>query len=130
MILKALLALALGAGSLEGWTEGRAVRYGETMMARVARNRGIPWQPCMVAYTYAKDADMGRVWLRVEGVKTGIGFRCLVVDIPRPGKDKANLIKRGIIVELDFRSSQAICGLHWRGAARECPVRVQVIGTP
>jgi hypothetical protein len=111
---------------MDGWTEGRAVRYGPTVMARVALNRGIPWQPCMVAWTYAKDEDMGRKWLLVEGVKTGVRKRCLVVDLPQP-RDKANLIKRGIVVELDARSSRAICPPGWDGAARLCAVRVKEV---
>jgi len=95
-------------------------------MARVARNRGIAPQPCMVAWTHADDADMGRTWLLVEGVRTGVRKRCLVVDLPHP-RDRPNLMRRGILVELDARSSLAICPPGWDGAARLCAVRVKAL---
>lgn len=94
-------------------------------MERVARNRGIEPQPCMVAYTHAKDEDMGVRWLEVEGLATGVTRRCLVIDLPRPGRDKVSLIRRGVLVEIDANSSRAICGAAWRGKASECPVRVR-----
>lgn len=95
-------------------------------MRAVARNRGIAPQPCMVAYTHATDADMGVTWLEVEGVRTGARLRCLVTDLPRPGRDKRNLIRRGVLVELDAESGRVVCGATWSGKASECPVRVRV----
>jgi len=94
-------------------------------MEAVARNRRIAPQPCMVAYTYARDADMGNLWLEVEGVETGVRRRCLVVDLPRSGRDKVSLIRRGVLVELDPDSGQDICGASWSGRARDCRVRVR-----
>lgn len=96
-------------------------------MENVARNRGIAPQPCMVAYTHATDADMGTRWLEVEGVGSGVRRRCLTVDLPRPGKDKRNLIRRGILVEIDYANSRDICGAAWSGKATECPVRVRAV---
>lgn len=144
LIAKLALALALGAGHVaapEGrgghaysalsshrggaWQEGQAVRYAPNRMERTAAIRGIPWQPCMVAWTYAKDADMGKVWLEVEGVKTGIRKTCLVVDLPET-IDRPNLIKRGIIVELGY-TNRDICPPGWDGAARLCKVRVRIV---
>lgn len=109
------------------WHDGLAVRYSEGVMRTVARNRGIEPQPCMVAYTYARDEDMGRLWLEIEGVRTGVKRRCLAIDLPRPGKDKQNLIRRGILIELDAESSRDICGAAWSGKASACPVRVRVV---
>lgn len=103
------------------------MRYAPGLMAQVARNRGIPPQSCMVAYTHATDADMGVTWLEVEGRETGVRRRCLVTDLPRPGRDKANLIRRGVIVELDAESGRIVCGASWSGKASECPVRVRVV---
>jgi hypothetical protein len=105
-----------------GWQTGQAVRYAPGVMRKVALHRHITPQGCMVAYTHAKNRDMGRLWLTVEGVKTRIRKRCLVVDLPQT-KHKPNLIKRGILVELDWGSS-SICPPHWSGAARECAVKV------
>lgn len=106
--------------------EGLAVKYAPGVMTQVARNRGIEPQPCMVAYTYAEADDMGKLWLDVEGVTTGVKRRCLVVDMPRV-RDRPNLIRRGALVEIDAASSRAICGAAWRGKASECPVRVRVV---
>lgn len=90
-------------------------------MQHVAHNRHITPRACMVAYTHAVDADMGRLWLWVEG--PAAIARCLAIDLPQD-VDKANLVRRGIIVELDFQSGARICGARWRGRAVECPVRV------
>lgn len=94
-------------------------------MEAVARTRGIDPQPCMIAYTHATDADMGVLWLEVEGVASGVRRRCLTVDLPRE-RDKAGLIRRDILVELDHESGQALCGAAWSGKATECRVRVRV----
>lgn len=120
-----LALLLLIAPAPTEWQEGLAVKYSEGVMERVSRNRGIPPQPCMVAYTYARDEDMGKLWLEVEGLTTGVKRRCLAVDLPKPGRDKANLIRRGIIIELDAHSGETICGAAWHGKATECPVRVR-----
>lgn len=97
-------------------------------MEQVARNRGIEPTDCMVAYTYAEADDMGTLWLEVEGLVTGVKRRCLTVDMPRP-VDRPNLVRRGILIELDAVSGRDICGPAWRGKASECPVRVQVVST-
>jgi hypothetical protein len=94
-------------------------------MERTATLRGIAWQPCMVAWTYAEDEDMGRKVITVEGVKTGVRKSCLVVDLPQPF-DREALDRRGVAVEMDYHSSLAVCGASWEGAARECPVRWRV----
>lgn len=108
------------------WQEGLAVRYAKGKMERVATVRGIVWEPCMVAWTYAKDEDMGQRWIVVEGVKTGVRKSCLVIDIPQPF-DRAALIRRGIAIEMDYFSSREVCGASWQGAARECPIRWRVL---
>ena len=120
------LALLISPAPLPDWQTGLAVRYSEGVMENVARNRGIAPEPCMIAYTHATAADMGVTWLEVKGVRTGVRKRCLTVDMPRPGRDKANLIRRGVLVELDAESGQAVCGASWSGKATECPVRVRV----
>lgn len=119
------LAVLLMSPAPPEWHEGLAVRYAEGVMEAVARNRGIAPAPCMIAYTHAANADMGVLWLEVEGVETGVRRRCLAVDLPRPGRDKANLIRRDILVELDHESGRALCGAAWSGKATECRVRVR-----
>lgn len=129
---KALLILALGAQpAMEFRAQparppdhtGFAVRYNPGVMERVARNRGIPPQACMVAWTYARAADIGRTWLRIAGPAGAI--ECLVVDLPQD-RDRPGLIKRGVVVELGYRN-RWICGAHWSGRARDCKVRVWVL---
>lgn len=123
LITHAVMALSLGA-ALVGADVGYAVRYAPGRMGRTADIRSIARQPCMVAWTAAADRDIGETWLVVEGVKTGRRLRCLVVDLPEP-RDRPALIRRGILVELNFESSD-ICPKGWRGKATECKVRVKV----
>jgi len=124
--------LALGAGPSAYTAQtvrppdhvGFAVRYSPGVMESVARRRGIPWQECMVAWTYARDKDIGRTWLHVEGPAGEAN--CLVIDLPRPGRDKRNLIARDIEVELGYRSGARVCGRRWQGRAVECKVRTWI----
>lgn len=122
------LVLALGAGAVQPARSpnhvGYAVRYGPGVMESVARTRHAPPAPCYVAYTLAGDQDMARLWLRIQGPAGTLD--CLVVDLPRPGRDKRNLIKRGVIVELGW-PSRWICGEHWSGRARDCRVKVRIL---
>lgn len=114
LVATAALALALGQPQ-----EGYAVRYAPGVMERVAADRDIAPQTCMVAWTQAIDADIGRAWLRIEGPAGALD--CLVVDLPHP-RDRPALIKRGILVELGY-DNRWICGARWTGRARDCRVR-------
>ena len=118
LVAQLALVVAVGTGSVE-WQTGLAVRYNVGVMERVARNRGIAPQPCMVAWTHATDKDIGATWLWVDGPAGR--RRCLVVDLPQP-RDRPRLVRRGIAVELDYRSSRIVCGTRWEGTARECPI--------
>jgi hypothetical protein len=133
LVIKAALVLALGAQPAMYRAQtvrppdhvGDVVRYAPGRMDDVANNRGIAHHPHMAAYTYARNRDMGRLWLHVEGPAGAADF--LVIDLPRPGKDKANLIKRGVVAELDHASGFLICGPRWTGRARDCEVRVWIL---
>lgn len=133
LVIKAALILALGAhpavyrAQVERPPDyaGTVVRYAEGRMARTADIRGIARAPHMAAFTFAKDEDMGRLLLHIVGPAGAADF--LVVDLPRPGKDKRNLIARGVVGELDYYSGFLICGKGWTGRARDCRVRVWVI---
>lgn len=113
----------LGAPARPADHVGYAVRYGPGVMGRTASNRGIAWQPHMAAYTFARDEDMGRLWLHIQGPAGEADF--LVVDLPRPA-DRAGLIKRGVVAEVDAASAPLICGASWTGRDRDCPVRIWV----
>ena len=118
-----VLALGVGASGPPRMPDhvGLGVRYSEGVMGRVATNRGIPWHPHMAAYTFAKDSDMGRLWLHIKGPAGEADF--LVVDMPHP-RDRRNLIARDIIAEMDRASGALICGAAWDGRALDCPVQV------
>jgi hypothetical protein len=117
LIAQAALILSLGVAPQTGF----AVRYGPGVMERVAANRGIAPQACMVAWTAATDADIGERSLIVHG--PGGAARCLVIDLPQ-AKDRPALQRRGILVELGY-DSRWICGPGWSGRARDCLVRVR-----
>lgn len=122
-----VLALLPPAGASDH--TGYAVRYGQgppDKMSRVAAKRGIAWAPHMAAYTFARDEDMGRLHIYIQGPVGGADF--LVVDLPQPGRDKRNLIERGVIAEMDYGSGFLICGKGWTGRARDCPVKVWRLG--
>ena len=133
LVAAAALIFALGAGPPTYTAQtvrapdhvGFVVRYAPNVMERVAFNRNLARRPCMVAYTYARNTDMGRLWLHIAGPAGALD--CLVIDLPRPGKDKANLIERGVWAEMDYWSGFRVCGAGWTGRARDCPVRIWVL---
>src|SRR5687768_1962129 len=118
-LAKIALVLCLGAGCLEGWTEGRAVYYAPGLMEHMSAKRGLPVAACMAAHP---TAGIGN-WILVEGVRTGVRKRCRVVDTSQEW-DRARHIRTGL-VELDFDSAHAICPPGWDGASRLCPVKVK-----
>lgn len=124
-LASAALILALGVGASAPLRTpdhtGLVVRYATGVMGHVARNRGISWQPHMAAYTFATDSDMGRLWLHIKGPAGEADF--LVVDLPQP-HDRAGLIKRGVVAEVDFQSGFLLCGPHWTGRAKDCEIKV------
>src|SRR6185503_17436685 len=64
----AVLILALGAGAVRPPDHtGFAVMYAPHVMEARAKAHHAPPAPCYVAYTMAHDADMARLWLRVQG---------------------------------------------------------------
>ncbi len=94
-------------------------------MGRVADNRGIPRQNCMISYTEATDASLGNLWLLVVSDIDGDSAWCLVVDLPQR-KHYAGIRSRGIVVELDLGSARRLCNISYAGQEppRACPVTV------
>lgn len=108
---------------------GYAVMYAEHVMEGRAAAHDPLYKtapaPCYVAYTLARDSDMARLWLRVQG-PTGT-LDCLVVDLPDDGRGhRQPLIDRQVWVELGW-PSRWICGKGWTGRARDCRVKVWVL---
>lgn len=118
------LILALGVGAVRPPDHvGYAVMYAPHAMEARARAHHAPPAPCYVAYTLAHDADMARLWLRVEGLAGALD--CLVVvDLPDDGRGhRQPLIDRSVWMELGYRN-RWICGSRWTGRARDCRVSV------
>jgi len=126
----AVLILALGAGAVRPPDHvGYAVMYAENVMEGRAAAHDPHYAtapaPCYVAYTLAHDADMARLWVRVEGPAGTLN--CLVVDLPDDGQGhRQGLIDRRVWVELGYRN-RWICGKGWSGRARDCKVRVWIV---
>lgn len=117
----ALIILALGAGRPPDHV-GYVARYAPGVMEHVARVRHAPPVPCYVAYTLARDEEIGRLWLRIQGPAGTI--RCLVVDLPDDSHgDRQPLIERRVWAEIGWRQ-RWICGAGWTGRAQGCPVRI------
>lgn len=95
-----------------------AVRYAPGVFEMIARNRGMAVERCMVA---SPVHDLG-AWLTIEG-RTGVRLKCKVLDVSSP-RDRQRHI-RNRIIEVDPKSGALLCGRYWKGAARECQVRVK-----
>lgn len=98
---------------------GFAAHYRPGVMEAVSRARGLPLVDCMIA---SGQEPIGR-WLTVSSTRAR--RRCRVTDVCRP-RDCTTIKRRRIVVELDFRSAQALCGIATFGQAppSACPVEV------
>ncbi len=106
-------------------TRGYAAHYGVGVMARVAANRGIAPQACMISYTEARDRDIGVLWLNVVSEIDGDSAWCLVIDMPQRAHYQ-NIRNRGIVIELDFETAKRLCNIQRvsQMPPRACPVAI------
>ncbi|GIV96926.1 MAG: hypothetical protein KatS3mg057_1583 [Herpetosiphonaceae bacterium] len=102
---------------------GFAAHYRPGLMTQVAHNRGMPLVDCMVASPFL---PLG-TWVTVESQKYGVRKICRVTDVAHP-RDRENIIRRGIVIELDFQSATQICRISYYGQEppRACPVIVSL----
>ncbi len=98
---------------------GFAAHYRPGLMDQVARRRGMPRVPCMIASPHYK---LG-TWVDVKSRKNGRVLRCRVTDVPQP-YHRARLRQRNIVVELDFKSATVLCNIRRpnQEPPRNCPV--------
>lgn len=102
---------------------GYAAHYSPGLMQKVAKNRGIEPQDCMLSTDLYPLETPVYVESLVDGVE--VTLECLVVDHSMP-KDKARHLKNKLYAELDFNSAKQICNISkvaekpWR----ECPVNI------
>jgi len=113
MSLVAALTLPQAHGTVY---RGVAASYSRGTMEMVSRNRGMH-ADCMVAHTFER---LG-TWVVVRGLRLGRQLTCLVIDVPQP-RDRARIIRRGIIVELAYEDNGYICGFQ-NEPPRKCPVQ-------
>lgn len=108
LLLSALLAGALLAepAAAHRTRTGFAAHYRPGLMERVSRNRGLPVVGCMVASPYHRIGT----WLTVTSAKRNKTLHCRVTDVPHP-RDRKAILRRNIIVELDFGSAKILCGI-------------------
>lgn len=118
LVLRVAVALSVGAGGT-AWERGIAARYDPGVMERVADNRGMTRERCMIASPFHSIGT----WVAVEGVRTGRRRLCRVTDTSAP-KDKARHVAKRMI-ELDYNSAKDICG-SVRIAPRDCPVKWRI----
>lgn len=98
---------------------GVAARYSKGTMLRVARNRGIEPQYCMISSTYEPIGT----WVTVTSKVTGATLDCLTIDVPQE-RHRASIISRGIIAEVSYSNALEICGSR-RKAPRDCPISIR-----
>lgn len=115
VLLALLLALLLPPVVAAHPQRGYAAYYRPGLMERVSRNRGLPLVGCMIASPYERIGT----WLTVRSAK-GVR-RCRVTDVPQP-RDRSAILRRGIVVELDYASNRALCPRN--EPPRRCAVEV------
>lgn len=115
--LALLATLAAPASPIDGY----AAHYAPGLMERASRHRDLPLTDCMVASDLAPIGS----WLRVVSQVTDEARVCRVTDVSHP-RDRARHARQGLLIELDWPSAKAICGLRRVGERpwRACPVTV------
>jgi hypothetical protein len=99
--------------------QGYAAHYNIGLMERVAHNRGLKTTDCMIASPFHR---IGK-WVYIQSQKNDKVRLCRVVDVPHP-KDKASIIRRRIIAELDFNSAKELCEIAHvnQEPPKRCPI--------
>jgi hypothetical protein len=115
-LARILLAVVLYGGEMMG---GYAPRYSPNVMERVARNRGMDVEGCMVSSPFY---DIGTRVI-VYGPNTDRALSCTVVDVSHP-RDRARHIRTKRITELSYPAALALCG---EQAIKDPPTKCPVI---
>jgi hypothetical protein len=116
-LARILLAVVLYGGEM---MSGFAPRYSPGLMERVARNRGMDVEGCMVSSPFY---DIGTRVI-VYGPNTDRALSCTVVDVSHP-RDRARHIRTKRITELSYPAALALCGRkHINHRPEQCPVVV------
>lgn len=125
LLLASLVAIMLApgvAGAQARSRRGFAAHYRSGLMEQVARRRGLdaPAGSCLVASPFEA------IGVRLA-VRSARGSRvCLVVDVAHP-RDRPTIMRRQIVIELDFRTNGQLCPPAER--PERCPVTVERLAT-
>ncbi len=85
---------------------GFAAHYRPGLMQLVARKRSLEIVACMVASPHQRIGT----WMSIHSPKHEKTLDCRVTDVPK-ARHRSALIKKGIVVELDFESATLLCGI-------------------
>lgn len=123
LIVSALFAGALleGASAAPIVSQGVAARYSsEGLMRRAAAVHGVE-VPAGMEVCASPHHALGTVII-VRSPRRRTTWRCVVGDVPR-ARDRASIVRRGIVVELTPRGAMHICGSILE-PPRQCKVTV------
>jgi hypothetical protein len=127
MPLVLFATLSVNAAQAREQRVGFAAHYRPGLMDQVARRRGMPRVPCMVASPHYALGS----WVKVRSQKNARFLYCRVTDVPQP-YHRARLAQRKIVVELDFKSATFLCNIRWvkQEPPRTCPVVLSPASAP
>jgi hypothetical protein len=100
---------------------GYAARYRPGLMERAAQIHGVSIPPGRELCSSPTER-LGTL-LTVTSRISGSVWRCVVVDIAH-ARDRASILRRGIVIELPPIGAMHLCG-SVRGRPSDCPVRVE-----
>ncbi len=102
---------------------GYAARYStEAKMRRAAAVHGVA-VPAGMEVCASPHHALGTI-ITVRSSRRRTVWRCIVGDIPH-ARDRAAIVKRGIVVEVTPRGAMVLCG-SVEEPPRQCPVTVEV----
>lgn len=103
---------------------GFAARYrSEGLMRRAAAVHGVA-VPAGMEVCASPHHALGTI-ITVRSSRRRTAWRCIVGDVPH-ARDRATIVRRGIVVEVTPRGAMALCG-SIADPPRQCPVTVEVM---
>lgn len=118
-LIRLLVFVILHGGVIQ---ESYAPHYSPNLMARVARNRDMQPEACMIS---SAQYDIG-TWLWVYGKRTGVLLHCRVTDVSHP-RDVKRHLKTRRLVELSWEVTRALCKTT-TDPSIACPVLIIKVG--
>lgn len=121
LLLSALLA-GLLVEPASAAQQGYAARYrSEGLMRRAAAVHGVE-VPAGLEVCASPYHALGTI-ITVRSSRRGTSWRCIVGDVPHD-RDRASILRRGIVVEVTPRGALRLCG-SIQDPPSQCPVTVE-----